>query len=75
MRIKKVIDADIALGVEVYAKEFNCKLHAVKGLSEKHIEIDVEGSEEDLRLLNEKAKNYKPSSIKDTGAIRYYQNH
>jgi hypothetical protein len=75
MRIKKIIDANIARGVEVYAEEFNCKLYASLGVSENDTEIDIEGGEEDLKSLNEKAKNYKPSSVKDTGAIRYYQNH
>jgi hypothetical protein len=75
MRIKKMMDAKIARGIEVYAKEFNCILYASKGISENDTEIDIEGSEEELRLLNEKAKHYKPSSIADVGAIKHYQNH
>ena len=59
--IKAIVDFNFALGVEKYAKEYNVKILEKHGISESHVELELEGDILDLKTLNEIAKTYKPS--------------
>lgn len=64
LTVKAVISTSIALGIQKYAKDFDCSLTSFIGCGEDWIEVTVSGTKENLEQLNEKAKSYKPTVVK-----------
>lgn len=61
--ISRTIHIHIAMGIEKYAKQFNVEVLETKGISEDDVYVSVRGKLEDLKNLNEKAKDYKPTVV------------
>ena len=61
MNIKSVVCMRFFLGIQKYAKEFEVEIVNQRGLTENDIEVELEGTMENLKKLNDKANGYRPN--------------
>lgn len=64
LTINATVSHSIGLGIEKHHKDCDCELILIKGRGEDWIEVTVKGTEENLKKLNELAKQYKPTVVR-----------
>ena len=64
LTINATVSHSIGMGIEKYHKECDCELILFKGRGEDWIEVTVKGTEENLKKMNELAKQYKPTVVR-----------
>jgi hypothetical protein len=55
------VSFNVAIGINKYHDEYNVEILEFKGLSEDYTWVSVRGTMDNLKALNDKATDYKPT--------------